>query len=70
VRRTPALRFGDPRVQALAGALCQTLLAATDITNKSRRASMTGLLHAHTPDQMTCDLRRLYITCAPLGQAA
>ena len=25
-RRTPALRFGDPRVMALAGALCQTLL--------------------------------------------
>src|SRR5215472_4220716 len=27
--RTPALRFGDPRVLALAGAPCQTLLAAT-----------------------------------------
>jgi hypothetical protein len=37
-RRTPALRFGDPRVQALAGALCQTLLAATGITSKSLRA--------------------------------
>jgi hypothetical protein len=59
-RRTPALRFGDPRVQALAGALCQTLLAATGITNKSLRALMTGLLHApHTPSQMTYDLRRL-----------
>jgi hypothetical protein len=34
-RRTPALRFGDPRVQALAGTLCSTLLAATGITNKS-----------------------------------
>ena len=42
-RRTPALRFGDPRVQALASALCQTLLAATGITNKSLRALMTGL---------------------------
>ncbi len=31
---------------ALAGALCTTLLAATGITNKSLRASMTGLLHA------------------------
>jgi hypothetical protein len=59
-RRTPALRFGDPRVQALAGALCQTLLAATGITNKSLRALMTGLLHApYTPGQMTYDLRRL-----------
>jgi hypothetical protein len=37
-RRTPALRFGDPRVMALAGALCATLLAATGITNKSLRA--------------------------------
>jgi hypothetical protein len=59
-RRTPALRFGDPRVQALAGALCQTLLAATGITNKSLRALMTGLTHApYTPGQMTYDLRRL-----------
>ena len=59
-RRTPALRFGDPRVHALAGALCTTLLAATGITNKSLRALMTGLLHtAYTPGQMTYDLRRL-----------
>ncbi|TQM04024.1 hypothetical protein [Pseudonocardia kunmingensis] len=43
-RRAPALRFGDPRVQALAGALCHTLLAVTGITNKSLRALMTGLL--------------------------
>ena len=62
-RRTPALRFGDPRVQALAGALCTTLLAATGITNKSLRALMTGLLHApYTPGQMTYDLRRLGLT--------
>jgi hypothetical protein len=59
-RRTPALRFGDPRVMALAGALCTTLLAATGITSKSLRALMTGLLHAPcTPGQMTYDLRRL-----------
>jgi hypothetical protein len=59
-RRTPALRFGDPRVQALAGALCATLLSATGITNKSLRALMTGLLHApYSPGQMTYDLRRL-----------
>ena len=62
-RRTPALRFGDPRVMALAGALCQMLLAATGITNKSLRALMTGLLHApYTPGQMTYDLRRLRMT--------
>jgi hypothetical protein len=59
-RRTPALRFGDPRVMALAGALCSTLLAATGITNKSLRALMTGLLAArYSPGQMTYDLRRL-----------
>ena len=59
-RRTPALRFGDPRVMALAGALCSTLLAATGITNKSLRALMTGLLAAPcTGGQMTYDLRRL-----------
>ena len=62
-RRTPALRFGDPRVMALAGALCATLLAATGITNKSLRALMTGLLHApYTPGQTTYDLRRLRMT--------
>ena len=59
-RRTPALRFGDPRVMALAGALCPMLLAATGITNKSLRALMTGLLHTpYTTGQMTYDLRRL-----------
>jgi hypothetical protein len=53
-RRTPALRFDDPRA---------TLLAATGITNKSLRALMTGLLHApYTPGQMTYDLRRLRLT--------
>jgi len=62
-RRTPALRFGDPRVMALAGALTTTLLAATGITNKSLRALMTGLLHAaYTPGQATYDLRRLRLT--------
>src|ERR1017187_1134704 len=62
-RRPPALRFGDPRVMALAGALCTTLLAASGITNKSLRALMTGLLHApYTPGQMTYDLPRLRMT--------
>jgi hypothetical protein len=62
-RRTPALRFGDPRVMALAGALCTTLFAATGITNKSLRALMTGLTHApYSAGQMTYDLRRLRLT--------
>ena len=47
-RRAPALRFGDPRVQALAGALCTSVLAVTAITNKSLRALMTGLLGGAT----------------------
>jgi hypothetical protein len=59
-RRTPALRFGDPRVMALTGALCSTLLATTGFTNKSLRALMTGLLvSTYSPGQTTYDLRRL-----------
>ena len=47
-RRTPALRFGDPRVMALVGALCTTLLAATGFTNKRLRALVAGLLGTPT----------------------
>ena len=36
-RRATAMRFGDSRVQALAGALCVTLCAVTGITNRSAR---------------------------------
>jgi hypothetical protein len=42
--RTPALQFGDPRVMALTGALCHTLLAATGFTNKNLRVLIAGLL--------------------------
>jgi hypothetical protein len=42
-RRATAMRFGDSRVQALAGALCVTVGAVTGITNRSLRALMTGL---------------------------
>ena len=59
-RRAPALRFGDPRVQALAGALATTLLAVTGITNKSLRALMTGLLdEPYTMNRASYDLTRL-----------
>jgi hypothetical protein len=54
------MRFGDSRVQALAGALCASLCAVTGITNNSLRALMTGL--TSTPYSMTqasCDLARL-----------
>jgi hypothetical protein len=57
-RRAPALRFGDPRVQALAGAVCTSVLAVTGITNKSLRALMTGLLGGatYTMNQASYDL--------------
>jgi hypothetical protein len=59
-RRAPALRFGDPRVQALAGALATTLLALTGITNKSLRALMTGLLgQPYSMSRASYDLTRL-----------
>jgi hypothetical protein len=59
-RRAPALRFGDPRVQALAGALCLTLHAVTGITNKSLRALMTGLLGGtYSMNRASYDLTRL-----------
>ncbi len=59
-RRAPALRFGDPRVQALAGALCCSLLAVTGITNKSLRALMTGLLgEDYSMNRASYDLTRL-----------
>jgi hypothetical protein len=59
-RRAPGLRFGDPRVQALAGALANTLCAVTGITSKSLRALMSGLLGApYTTNQASYDLARL-----------
>jgi uncharacterized protein (TIGR03083 family) len=63
-RRAPALRFGDPRVQALAGALSVSLLAVTGITTKSLRALMTGLLGdsagaGYSMNRASYDLTRL-----------
>jgi hypothetical protein len=59
-RRAPALRFGDPRVMALAGALATCVHAVTGLTNKSLRALMTGLLGTpYTIGQASYDLRRL-----------
>ena len=58
--RIAALRFGDPRVMALLGALCVTLNAAIAFTNRSLRAQVTGLLgSAYTRNQMSYDLARL-----------
>jgi hypothetical protein len=54
------MRFGDSRVQALAGALCVTLCAVTGITNGSLRALMPGLLGApYGMTQASYDLARL-----------
>jgi len=58
--RTGALRFGDPRAMALAGALCMVVHAVTGFTNKSLRGLVAGLLGSdYTSGQMTYDLRRL-----------
>jgi hypothetical protein len=59
-RRAPAMRFGDSRVQALAGALAASLCAVTGITNRSLRALMTGLTGTpYTMTQASYDLARL-----------
>src|SRR4249920_3866287 len=59
-RRATAMRFGDSRVQALAGALCVTVGAVTGITNRSLRALMTGLLGTtYGITQASYDLARL-----------
>src|SRR3954464_12430209 len=59
-RRAPALRFGDPRVMALAGALCAGLHVVAGFTNRSLRARVTTLLGApYSMAQMSYDLSRL-----------
>lgn len=59
-RRAPALRFGDPRVMALAGALCAVVHTIAGFTNRSLRAQVSTLLgQPYTTGQMTYDLRRL-----------
>jgi hypothetical protein len=58
--RTGALRFGDPRVMALAGALCLLLTSVVGFTHRSLRAQVTGLLgQAYSASQMSYDLTRL-----------
>ena len=59
-RRAPALRFGDPRVMALAGALAMCVNTVTGFTNRSLRAHVSGLLGVdYTMSQASYDLRRL-----------
>jgi hypothetical protein len=59
-QRTGALRFGDQRAMALAGALCLNVHAVTGFTNKSLRGRVAGLLGVdYRSSQMSYDLRRL-----------
>src|SRR5215207_1751613 len=59
-RRAPALRFGDPRVMALVGALCAGLHVVAGFTNRSLRARVTTLLGVpYSMSQKSYDLRRL-----------
>ncbi len=59
-QRTGALRFGDQRAMALAGALCLVVHAVTGFTNKSLRGRVAGLLGCdYSSSQMSYDLRRL-----------
>jgi hypothetical protein len=53
-QRTGALRFGDPRAMALAGALCCVVHAVSGFTNKSLRGLVAGLLGGdYSVHQMT-----------------
>jgi hypothetical protein len=59
-QRTGALRFGDQRVMALAGALCHQLHTVAGFTNKTLRALVAAHLGAdYSPSRMSYDLRRL-----------
>ena len=58
--RTGALRFGDTRVMALAGALCHQLHAVAGFTNKTLRALVAQHLGSdYSQSRMSYDLRRL-----------
>ena len=59
-RRAPALRFGDPRVMALVGALAIGVNVVAGFTNRSLRAQVSPLLGVdYTMGQASYDLRRL-----------
>ena len=59
-QRAPALRFGDPRVMALAGALAITTNVVTGFTNRTLRAQVSALLGVpYSQAQASYDLRRL-----------
>jgi hypothetical protein len=55
----PALRFGDPRAQALLAALCSFQHLFDGLTNKTLRPLVAAHLPGYGARQMTYDLRRL-----------
>jgi hypothetical protein len=55
----PALRFGDPRVQALLASLCCFSHLLGGLTSRSLRPLVAGFLPGYSPRQMSYDLRRL-----------
>src|SRR5439155_2772827 len=59
-QRAPGLRFGDPRVTALLGALCVFEHLWHGLTNASLREQMAHLFdRAYSSSKATYDLRRL-----------
>jgi hypothetical protein len=62
-QRAPALRFGDPRVQALLAVIVLFRLLPTGFSNRDLRPQLAGLLgltpEQLTPGRMTYELRRL-----------
>jgi len=62
-QRAPALRFGEPRVLAILGALCSFAHTPDGFSNQELRKFVAGLLDPDAPpyrrNQMTYDLRRL-----------
>jgi hypothetical protein len=61
-QRTGALRFGDHRAMALAGALCLIVHAVTGLTNRSLRGHVAGLLGTdYTANPNLRDLERSYL---------
>ena len=62
-QRVSALRFGDPRVQALLAALCRFSHLPSGFQNRDLRPLVAALLGrnlaSHTAGAMTYDLRRL-----------
>lgn len=62
-QRAPALRFGEPRVQALLAVIVLFRLLPTGFSNRDLRPQLAGLLgltpEQLTPGRMTYELRRL-----------